>query len=276
MRIYMKRLPQLLNEAQKTYSYRLKTVIALDEDKLESLERLLNRYNMLDIGHVHKIDSKNDTLEFRDIENADVYYIDFMIGVPVSAYILQQELRAVLNVPEKMLVVRADNEPIEVDSVKNQLLNSLWEKSKKDGFTAHASLLSTDPNYLDVEQPLAQDAFGDTYNTRFLNLLKQVSERRKNQVYQTSSDLNPIEQMNKVRQEPAQDLLDFNKHLPGVKPVYKSVEMDEPVEVTLLGPDGNFDDDSKRYFIVAKNSQGTRKIDSVTSKPIRRQLKDSK
>jgi hypothetical protein len=272
----MKSLPQLLNEAQKTYSYRLKTVVDLDDIKLESLERLLKRYKMLDIGHVHKIDSKNDTLEFRDIENADVYYIDFMIGVPVSAYILQQELRAVLNVPEKMLVVRADNEPVEVYSMKNQLLSALWQKSNQEGYTSAGSLLSTDRQYLDVEQPLAQHVFGDTYNSRLLNLLKKVSEQRKNQTFQTSSDLNPIDQMHDTHQQPEQDTHDFNHHLPGVKPVYKSVKMDEPVEVSLLGPDGNFDDDTKRYFVVAKNTKGIRLINSVTSKPIRRQLKDNK
>jgi len=267
---------KLLNESQKNFSYRLKTVVPMDDQKMEDLERLLKRYNLLDIGSVHKITAKDDSLEFRDIENADVYYVDFMIGVPMSAYILQQELRAVLNLPEKFLVVRADNEAIEVESVKNQLLRTLDQKAKQEGYTDKGSLLSTDRFYLDAEQPLTNNAYGDKYNSKFLNLLQQIASSRKTQTFQTTSDLNPVEQMQSVEQQPKQDTTDFNAHLSGVKPVYKSVDMGEPVELNLLGPDGNFDDDTKRYFKVSRNNKGEKKVNSIESKPIRRDLGKAK
>ena len=267
---------KLLNESQKNFSYRLKTVVLMDDQKMEDLERLLKRYNLLDIGSVHKITAKDDSLEFRDIENADVYYVDFVIGVPMSAYILQQELRAVLNLPEKFLVVRADNEAIEVESVKNQLLRTLDQKAKQEGYTDKGSLLSTDRFYLDAEQPLTNNAYGDKYNSKFLNLLQQIASSRKTQTFQTTSDLNPVEQMQSVEQQPKQDTTDFNAHLSGVKPVYKSVDMGEPVELNLLGPDGNFDDDTKRYFKVSRNNKGEKKVNSIESKPIRRDLGKAK
>ncbi len=267
---------KLLNESQKNFSYRLKTVVPMDDQKMDDLERLLKRYNLLDIGSVHKITAKDDSLEFRDIENADVYYVDFMIGVPMSAYILQQELRAVLNLPEKFLVVRADNEAIEVESVKNQLLRTLDQKAKQEGYTDKGSLLSTDRFYLDAEQPLTNNAYGDKYNSKFLNLLQQIASSRKTQTFQTTSDLNPVEQMQSVEQQPKQDTTDFNAHLSGVKPVYKSVDMGEPVELNLLGPDGNFDDDTKRYFKVSRNNKGEKKVNSIESKPIRRDLGKAK
>lgn len=267
---------KLLNESQKNFSYRLKTVVPMDDQKMDDLERLLKRYNLLDVGSVHKITAKDDSLEFRDIENADVYYVDFMIGVPMSAYILQQELRAVLNLPEKFLVVRADNEAIEVESVKNQLLRTLDQKAKQEGYTDKGSLLSTDRFYLDAEQPLTNNAYGDKYNSKFLNLLQQIASSRKTQTFQTTSDLNPVEQMQSVEQQPKQDTTDFNAHLSGVKPVYKSVDMGEPVELNLLGPDGNFDDDTKRYFKVSRNNKGEKKVNSIESKPIRRDLGKAK
>lgn len=267
---------KLLNESQKNFSYRLKTVVPMDDQKMDDLERLLKRYNLLDIGSVHKITAKDDSLEFRDIENADVYYVDFVIGVPMSAYILQQELRAVLNLPEKFLVVRADNEAIEVESVKNQLLRTLDQKAKQEGYTDKGSLLSTDRFYLDAEQPLTNNAYGDKYNSKFLNLLQQIASSRKTQTFQTTSDLNPVEQMQSVEQQPKQDTTDFNAHLSGVKPVYKSVDMGEPVELNLLGPDGNFDDDTKRYFKVSRNNKGEKKVNSIESKPIRRDLGKAK
>lgn len=267
---------ELLNESQKTFSYRLKTVVNMDDPKMEDLERLLKRYNLLDIGSVHKIPAKDDSLEFRDIENADVYYVDFMIGVPMSAYILQQELRAVLNLPEKFLVIRADNEALEVESIKNQLLRTLDQKARQEGYTDKGSLLSTDRFYLDAEQPLTDSAYGDKYNSKFLNLLQQIASNRKTQTFQTTSDLNPVEQMQKVEQQPKQDTTDFNAYQSGVKPVYKSVDMGEPVELNLLGPDGNFDDDTKRYFKVSRNNKGEKKVNSIQSKPIRRILGKAK
>ena len=267
---------ELLNESQKTFSYRMKTVVNIDDEKMSDLERLLKRYKLLDMGAVHKIAAKDDSLEFRDIENADVYFVDFMIGVPMSAYILQQELRSILNVPEKNLVVRADNEAIEVESMKNQLLRTLNQKAKSEGYTEKGSLLSTDRFYLDAEQPLADAAYGDKYNSKFLNLLQKISKNRKTQHFQTTSDLNPVEEMQNTVQEPQQDKTDFNSHLPGIKPVYKNVDMGEPVEINLLGPDGNFDDDTKRYFQVSRNAQGQKIVNSMESKPIRRDLGKAK
>jgi hypothetical protein len=267
---------ELLNEGQKTFSYRLKTVVNIDDEKLSDMERLLKRYKLLDVGSVHKIAAKDDSLEFRDIENADVYFIDFMIGVPMSAYILQQELRAVLNLPEKFLVVRADNEAIEVESMKNQLLRALNQKAREEGYTQKGSLLSTDRFYLDAEQPLTDSAYGDEYNSKFLNLLHKIASNRKTQTFQTTSDLNPVEEMQTIVQQPQQDKTDFNAHLPGVKPVYKNVDMGEPVELNLLGPDGNFDDDTKRYFQVSRNAQGQKKVISMDSKPIRRDRGNTK
>lgn len=267
---------ELLNESQKNFSYRLKTVVNMDDEKMEDMERLLKRYKLLDIGSVHKISAKDDSLEFRDIENADVYFVDFMIGVPMSAYVLQQELRAVLNLPEKFLVVRADNEAIEVESMKNQLLRTLDQKAKQEGYTERGSLLSTDRFYLDAEQPLTDSAYGDKYNTKFLNLLQKIAITRKPQTFQTTSDLNPVEQMQNIIQQPQQDSTDFNAHLTGVKPVYKSVDMGEPVELNLLGPDGNFDDDTKRYFRVNRNNKGKKIVNSIESKPIRKDLGKAK
>lgn len=272
----MKSFKALLSESSKVYSYRLKTVVKLDDVKMEDMERLLRRFNLLDITSPKKINNKDDSLEFRDIENADVYYIDFTVSVPMSAYILQQELRGVLNLPEKFLVVRADNEPVEVHSGRNQMLRALDAKAKDAGFSQKGSLLSIDSEYLDAEQPIVKDVFGDKYNSKFLNLLAQVAEKRKNQTFQTSSDLNPVKDMQSMVREPSQDTQDFNAHMKGVKPVYKTTNMDEPVEFNMLAPDGNFDDDTKQYFRVSKDAQGNKKVEVMHTDPVRKLGKTKK
>lgn len=264
----MKSFKDLLLEGQQKYNFRIKTVVQLDDEKLEDIERLLRRYDLISMGMPRKIANKDDSLEFRDIENADVFYVDVEIGLPISAYILQQELRSVLNIPEKFIVVRSDNEPIEVESTRLQLLRKLNTEVNEDELTP-ASLLSTDRFYLDAEQPPATDLYGDKYNKLFLNLLAKVAETRKNETFQTTSDTNDVVDMSKVRREPQQDLADFNDHLDTPKPVYKSKNMPTPVKDEYVSFAGNLDDDTKGYFSVARDKQGKKHTKVLRSDSVR-------
>lgn len=265
----MKTFKTLLAESQNEYHYRLKTVVKPDDVKMDDIERLLSRYKLITIDTPRMYDAKQDSLAFRDIENADVYYLDFIIGVPVSAYILQQELRAALNIPEKFLVVRSDNEPVEVYSSQNDLLRKLDQKAREEGHPEDASLLSTDRFYLDAEQPLVKDAFGDTYNKRMLNLLAKIASERKTQTFETSSDLNDVAEINQTNREPTQDTADFNAHFDTPKPVYKPAAGEPSVDSHYVAGVGSFDDDSKRYFKVTKDPKGKRFVDTMSTEPVR-------
>jgi hypothetical protein len=255
----------------------MKTVVEPNDVKMDDIERLLRRYNLLQIGRPQKLDAKTDSLAFRDIENADVYYMDFVIGVPMSAYILQQELRAALNLPEKFLVVRADNEPVEVYSSENNLLRKLDQKARDAGYDERASLLSTDRHYLDAEQPLVKDAYGDNYNMKLLGFLRKVADNRRTETFQTSSDLNNVAEIQATKRQPAQDTADFNAGFKGPKPVYgKPKSDDEPIEAHYVAPDGNFDDDTKKYFRNYKDARGQRRAEVMTTDPVRKPTKGKK
>lgn len=273
----MKSLRQLLQESKKIYTYRLKTVVSLDDERMEILERFLKRYDLLDMGAPRGVDPIRDSLEFRDLDNAEVNSVDFSIAVPMSAYILQQEIRAALSVPEKFLVVRADNEPVEVEGSRNVMLRDLDAIAKEKGLSIKSSLLSTDRQYLPVEQPQVQDAFGDTYNKKFLNTLAQVAATRKNTVFQTSSDLNNVSEIQAAKREPQQDMADFNDAHDTPKPVYKVQKpVEAPVDPAFLAPDSNFDDDSKRYFKVNKNSKGDTVMHTISTDPVRKTRKGAR
>ena len=251
----MKSFKTYLEESQQQYHYRIKMVVKPDEEKMESIERLLRQYDLISIDTPIKVENK-DRLEFRDIDYVDVYYIDVNIGMPMSAYILQQELRAILNIPEKFVVVRSDNEPIEVDGIQRQMLRDLDKMSKEKGLTK-GSLLSTDRFYLYAEQPLVKDAFGDKYNKTFLNFLADVAKNRKSQEYQAQSSHIKVSDMKKVKQEPTQDVADFNAAYNTPKPVYKvKGKAKHPVDPNYLTSSGNFDDDLKTYFKVYRDKNG--------------------
>jgi hypothetical protein len=271
METHMKTFKQRLMESQREFHYRLKTVVDLTDERMEDVERLLNRYHLIKMGTINKLDGDLDTLEFADVENADISYLDFVIGVPMSAYILQQEMRSILNAPEKFVVVRADNEAVEVDSARIQLLQTLDKLAAQDGNHHTGSLLSTDPNYLDAEQPLVTDAFGDTYNKRFLNLLSKVASNRVGDTYLADSDFLTPEQLK--AHEASQSLTDqdFNKDYHTPKPVYRNKfeDLPEPVDTGLINHTGGLDDDRKRYFRVKKSDAGKRVVYDQVTIPVR-------
>jgi hypothetical protein len=267
----MSQFKQLLQESKKVYTYRLKTVVPLDDARMDILERFLRRYDLLSMGAPHGLDPIHDSLEFRDLDNAEVNSVDFSIGVPMSAYILQQEIRACLSLPEKFLVVRADNEPVEVEGSRNQMLRDLDKIAQEKGFSHKSSLLSTNREYLPAEQPSVQDVYGDEYNKRFLNMLAQVAATRKNQVFQSQSDLNDLNMITSTSQEPKQDVADFNDKHDTPKPVYKvDKKIAEPVASAVLAPDGNLDDDSKTYFRADRTPQGDTVIHQIHADPVRK------
>ena len=265
----MRSFKQLLQESKKVYTYRLKTVVPLTDDRLDELEKFLSRYDLLHMGSARHMDAVKDVLEFRELDNTEVNAVDFHIAVPMSAYILQQELRAILAVPEKFLVVRADNEPLEVEGGRIQMLRDLDKIAQEKGLGHKASLLSTDREYLAAEQPDVKQVFGDEYNKKFLNLLAQVAATRKPQQFRSQSDLNPLSMP--TSQEPEQDVADFNQHHEVPKPVYKPLKnMAEPVDPLMLAPDGNLDDDSKSYFRVDRDSAGNQVVHKMHTDPVRK------
>jgi hypothetical protein len=271
----MKSFKTYLEEAQKHYDFRIKMVVPPTDEHMDDLERLLRRYNLISIGTPVKIDPKQDAMEFRDIENADVWYIDAVIGVPFSAYILQQELRAALNIPEKFLVVRGDNEPIEVESQKLQILSLLDQMAAEKGLTQKSSLLSTEPHYLDAEQPVVRDAYGDKYNKKFLSYLADVASSRKPQEFETASTHIKVKDLKAVAKEQSTDVADFNSHFDTPKPVSKAKKGSKtPVDAKFLTVSGNFDDDSKSYFTARKNKAGKTVTVSMQADEIRHPKKE--
>jgi hypothetical protein len=267
----MKTFKQRLMEAQREFHYRMKTVVDLTDERMEDVERLLHRYHLIRMGAIQKLDGDLDTLEFSDVENADISYLDFVIGVPVSAYILQQEMRSILNVPEKFVVVRSDNEAVEVDSARIQLLQTLDKVAAEAGHDHAGSLLSTDREYLDVEQPLVKDAFGDTYNKRFLNLLSKVASTRAPETHLAHSDFLTPEQLKAHEKSMVLSDDEFNKAYDTPKPVYKNKfeDLPEPVEPELINHTGGLDDDRKRYFRVKKSDAGKQVVYDQLTAPVR-------
>ncbi len=200
---------QYLKESTKEYHYRIKTLVPLEEEQMNAIETVLRKYDLKDSSKARRTPLQEHPLEFYNQKNKEVYIVDTVLGVPASTYVLQQELKEVLKVTEDAVVVRADNEPIEVYT--QQLLDA----GEKD------TRLSTNSEYNADEQITEEPDFGDSYNEKFLSRIARAR----------------IKIDSEVKAENAA----FNKDMDGVKPFYGTPSKKDADKVAPLG---NFDDDS--------------------------------
>lgn len=175
----MKTYLEHLLESDREYHFRIKTVEPLDDEMMERLERVLSKYELRDISGPSKTIVQNHPLDFYDINNAEVYIVDATLGVAQSSYIIQQEIRANLGISENHVVVRGDNEPLEVETQRREMDKKIRDEANEKGYTK-ASLLDTEEVYPESEHgPDGAIFYGNTYNSEFLNTLAQVAASRK-------------------------------------------------------------------------------------------------
>lgn len=162
--------------SDKRYHYRLKTVVPLDDKALDAIEHAVRRYMPLDMSRVTKTILQKTPLDFPGLQNMEVFMVDLVLGLPASAYVLQQEFKTALGIPEKYVVVRADNEPLEIDG---QILNAEEEirVEARDKKLKPASLLAN-PDYPEAVPVDACELYGSEYNSGLLDYMAQVAATR--------------------------------------------------------------------------------------------------
>lgn len=239
-----------LMESDKEYHFRIKTIEPIDEDRMAKIEHILSKYELRDITAPERTIIQNHPLDFHDIQNAEVWMVDAVTGVPVSSYILQQELRANLKMPEKFVVVRSDNDPLELETQRLNAEDDMREKAEEKSLN-RASLLDTDEVYPedDLEDALkGEDMFGDNYNSKFLQTLAKVSADRKPETIDPKSGMFDWLESDVKEAPTTMTADDFNAEQESVKPVAwwdaGKYEADTETE-KRLSPEGNFDDDAK-------------------------------
>lgn len=162
---------KFLKECIRDYHIRIKTVTEMTDENMDKLEFLLQKYDMQSIDGPRKTVIQEHPLDFYDIMNHEVYIIDVTLGLPASSYMLQQEIKETLDIPEKFVVVRSDNDPTEIET--QRLHAQALMDENKDG---QAAKLSTDPEYPE-QSPAAEELYGDTYIENFVSRLAQARSK---------------------------------------------------------------------------------------------------
>lgn len=257
----MKSFLQYLEESVKENFYAIKFSQKPTDEQVKKLEKHLIEHGLTGISDL--ADVVFDKVDFWENPKRDIWQINFTTSKPISPYMLVQELKVALNIPEDGIIVRASNEPYELEADDCEFECEADLEAKEKDLVA-ASRLSTDRFYNDEEQPMLTDVFGNNYNKRLLDYLRNVADNRKTVHYEAPAPLFSWLEMNKVMDKEAVDSEDFNAEFDTPKPVGHGKGAEEPpVKPVYLGHEGNFDDASVRKIKLLKTKEGKREAVSA-------------
>lgn len=242
----MKSLYQYLSENKKVYKFRIKTVTPLDDDIKEQIYDYLSKYDIKSMSDIRKSIIQREPLEFKDILYAEVYSIDVILNMPVSSYILIQELRSLLNIPEKYIVVRGENEPIELESQNLSAKQDIKEIKQKQDLSS-LGLMSTGSEYPEARE--FEVAYGDKYNNLLLTYLSNISSEREYKIANPDGSIVKQKMFSWLKDPETAD--DFNKEIDTVKPIHQLSKKDKIDKVNDTGIHGNYNDtvEVKKLFV---------------------------
>lgn len=175
-----KTLQDYILTAKKQYDYRLKFAFMIDEGKMSIIERVCDKYKLIDIKKPIRVPFTKNPLDFKNtVENVEVYIVDITTDYPASLDMLKNNLQSSLNCPEKFVVVVDKNH----DPYGDESSKILKTDDSIDSGTYTPKLF--DPMYTtDGATVSADDLYGDDYNGVMLQTIGKFS---KDQQKQTST-----------------------------------------------------------------------------------------
>ena len=212
----MKDFKKYLAESTQDHTFVIKFAEKPTDDQVSIIEMWLKRYDLKDMTSPQLIET--DHTDFVDVPNRKVFELRVTLGMPISAYVLLQDLKTAANISEKLITVRTAEDPLTVQSM-HDTWSRMVDADEKENGSEPAARLSTDRFYFDAEQPATDPLFGNEYNNRLLTYLAGVADTRPSMKVDAPSPLFSWLQMEDVQPgEPHQDTSDFNAHIDTPKP----------------------------------------------------------
>lgn len=177
-----------IEKTERRYDYRIKALIPLDDAALDCIERVIMKYEPLDMGRPNKTIIQARPMDFPQMESAEVWMVDVGLGIPASAAILRQEIAKAFHANEEVgkliragnvklddiFVVRGANDPLEAQGEDCEARCAQDEEADKKGLKRGA-LLSTTADMPEVPDIDPTKYYGDAYNGRLVSYLRKVA-----------------------------------------------------------------------------------------------------
>ncbi|MNK33327.1 hypothetical protein D3C87_518070 [compost metagenome] len=247
----MKNFYEYLSSVKREYRYKIKLAVAVDDAVLDKIEKVLKRYDVLEISKPKKSILQRNEIDFPDAGPVETWTINIVTERPLVAQSLTNDLKKGLNVAEVFIRVRGENEPV---AVEGRFVDEIHGVLDEAGDSEPATLLGND----EVVEPQIV-AYGDDYNQSLLNYLAQVQANRAEEQTQAMGHKSMFGWLDsKTATEDAA----FNAEHAGIRPVSGSTLKAKEAKAPLnTAPTGNFDMRDKHASKTYKSGNGLKKIE---------------
>jgi len=158
-----KNLGQYLAENEAVHEFRVKIAREPTDEQLDAMELHLRKYDGFDITTPKKTIIQRNPRDFRSIDAAEVYMVDFKTRQPASPLQLLAELTQKMGIHERFLIVRNKLEPLHIENEADEMPEENYEPRR------------TDEEYSEVEQPDPEQFYGEKFKDSFL---KEIAKER--------------------------------------------------------------------------------------------------
>ena len=110
----MKDFKQYLVEATQEYKFKVKMAMPLEDSTTDMIERVLGKYDVVDITKPKTTPYKNIPMDFQNLRNAEVTMFEVTLNYPTTPATLHQDLVNLVGIPGSHLVVINSAHPEEI------------------------------------------------------------------------------------------------------------------------------------------------------------------
>ncbi len=158
-----KKLGHYLAENEAVHEFRVKIAREPTDEQLDAMELHLRKYDGFDIGTPQKTIIQRNPRDFRSIDAAEVYMIDFKTRQPASPLTLLAELTQKMGIHERFLIVRNKLEPLHIEDEAEELPEEDYKPRLGDD------------DYSEAEKIKADDFYGEKFKDSFI---KEIAAER--------------------------------------------------------------------------------------------------
>lgn len=210
-------LKSYFESIQKTYKFRINSVVEFTEEDVSRIEHLLEKHRPSKISAADRMMFQTNPLGYTGVKNTEIHFIDVELTLPVSRSVLEYDLRAAFGFdsanPVLFVEGECDNPLSEVDEHFEEVLGE-------------EGALLCDNDYSEAPKVVAEDYFGDDYNEKFLARVAEFEAKRTHK--QEIDPLNPITKWSEQPEcelEVEQDDADFNAGIAGEKAKFETMDI---------------------------------------------------
>jgi len=158
-----KKLGQYLAENEAVHEFRVKIAMEPTDKQLDAMELHLRKYDGFDIETPKKTIIQRNPRDFRSIDAAEVYMIDFKTRQPASPLQLLAELTQKMGIHERFIIVRNKLEPLHIEDEAEELPEENYKPRIGDD------------DYSEAEKVKADDLYGEKFKASFI---KEIAKDR--------------------------------------------------------------------------------------------------